>query len=366
MIEEVASSCADEKIGDRLWSIDCGFLKDILVKKLPTTNESQTIDAVSDSLLDTVLEKLQNKLKRDKGRVYSMMLWQLRFGNASQVLDAALRLIGKPAHYREVYEYALKWRPEILNRNAYAILNQSNNALLWDNCVFMHKDNSDVSPSLIRKVENWVLRALKDDIPFISITGAFQYFQSRCKKADVTSEIALYSSLRQSDHPKLVYPKLPFVYLKKDFKGPVPVPLAFENFIRDTGGPISYQEVRDFWMGKVFIKAPSFHELIHRASNIIRTSGWRFIHIDNAELDRKSISHLIEYTQKILEEEENCSVIIIFDEKESICKSAGIDDPVMLYSVLRYFARDLFLLDGYPGIKGLNEGAKNNRRSTKC
>lgn len=115
-------------------------------------------------------------------------------------------------------------------------------------------------------------------------------------------------------------------------------------------------------MGKVFIKAPSFHELIHRASNIIRTPGRRYVHIDNAELDHESISHLIEYTQKILEEEGHCSVTKIFDEKESACRSACIDDPVMLYSVLRYFAWDLFILDGYPGVKRLDGSSKFRRR----
>jgi len=94
------------------------------------------------------------------------------------------------------------------------------------------------------------------------------------------------------------------------------------------------------------MKLPSFNEVIQRTSNIIRAPGRGFIHIDNAELDRESINRLIEYTHKILEEEENCSVTKIFDEKEGICKSAGIEDPVMLYSVLRYFAQDLFLLNG--------------------
>jgi hypothetical protein len=73
------------------------------------------------------------------------------------VLDAALHWIGQPAHYREVYEYALKWRPDISEVNAYAILNQSKNALLWDRCVFMHKDNVKVSEDLITmwKIGSW-------------------------------------------------------------------------------------------------------------------------------------------------------------------------------------------------------------------
>jgi hypothetical protein len=181
IVEDIASTCADEKIDEKLWSIDKQLLKDSLIKKLPTKNETQTIITISDTLFDTVLGKLENKLKRYEGRVYSLMLWKVRFGNATQVLDAALRWLGKPAHYREVYEYALRWRPDISGVNAYAILNQSKNALLWDTCVFMHKENVDVSPDLIRNVENWLLGALEENIPFISITGAFQHFHNLCK-----------------------------------------------------------------------------------------------------------------------------------------------------------------------------------------
>jgi hypothetical protein len=122
IIEEVASNCADEKIDDKLWSIDSQLLKDSLTKKLPTTNEVQTIGALSDAILDRVLEQLQNKVKNYNGRVYSLILWKLRFGNVTQVLDAALHWIDKPAHYREVYEYAHKWRPDISEVNAYAVL----------------------------------------------------------------------------------------------------------------------------------------------------------------------------------------------------------------------------------------------------
>jgi hypothetical protein len=129
------------------------------------------------------------------------------------------------------------------------------------------------------------LEGIKRGYPIISITGAFQHFHNLCHRAGITSEIALYSCLRQSDHPELVYPKLPFVYLKKGFTETIPVPVALENFIRDAEGPISYKELRDFWVGKVFMKVSSFHEVIQRTRNIIRTADREFVHIDNVKID---------------------------------------------------------------------------------
>jgi hypothetical protein len=59
IVEDIASTYADEKIDEKLWSIDSQLLKDSLIKKLPTINEAQTINTISDALFDTVLENFQ-------------------------------------------------------------------------------------------------------------------------------------------------------------------------------------------------------------------------------------------------------------------------------------------------------------------
>jgi hypothetical protein len=59
IIKEVASTYADEKIDEKLWNLDSQLLKDSLIKKLPTTNEAQTINTISDALFDNVLENFQ-------------------------------------------------------------------------------------------------------------------------------------------------------------------------------------------------------------------------------------------------------------------------------------------------------------------
>jgi len=214
-------------------------------------------------------------------------------------------------------------------------------------------------------VENWLLGALKENIPFISITGAYQHFHNLCQRAEITSEVALYSCLRQSDHPELLYPRPPFVYLKKGDTDTIPLPVALENFIRDAGGPVSYSEVKDFWVGKVFMKVHSFHNVVQRTSNIIRTDDGGFNHIENAKLDYKLLQHLIEHTQKILEVEEQYSVVEIFMDKKEVCKSADIDTPELLYAVLRCFTKDSFILEYFPTIERRDKGNETNRPSVK-
>jgi hypothetical protein len=92
VFEEVASTHADEKIDDRLWSIDCNILKDALIKKMATEIEGPAISALSDFILDTVFVRLKNRIKKHEGRIYSLILWRLRFGNITEIIDSILRL----------------------------------------------------------------------------------------------------------------------------------------------------------------------------------------------------------------------------------------------------------------------------------
>lgn len=132
-----------------------------------------------------------------------------------------------------------KLRPGLSSLNTHATLDRSKKALLWDRGTFVHQDDVVIPLSLIHDVERWLLRALREDVPFVSVNGAFLHFHSRCEKVGFPSEVALYTCLRRSAHPELVYPQLPHVYRKQGFAERIPIVLAFEGFLRDARGPVS-------------------------------------------------------------------------------------------------------------------------------
>lgn len=362
VVDEVASSAADERHTSDLWSIDREQLRDGLKKSFALVSATPTLEHVPDALLDAVLKQCKERVKPYRGRVYSMDLWRLRFGNVAEMVDTVLHQVGKPAHFSKIAEYASKWRPGISERNVHAALDRSDNALLWDLGTFVHKDNVVLPFSLIHDVERWLLEMLKEDLPFVSVNGAFLQFHTRCEQAAFPSEVALYTCLRQSSHPELVYPRLPCVYLKKRFTERIPMVLAFEEFLRDAGGPVSQQELREFGIGKLFLRDYQFYQVSQRLSNVIRTADWGYVYLDNSGLDRKSILPLIRHTQEVLIKEEHCSVDKIYRDKRVTCKSAGIDGPVMLYSVLQYFGGELFSLDGYPRVARCHYGEERKRQ----
>jgi hypothetical protein len=215
--------------------------------------------------------------------------------------------------------------------------------------------------SLIHDVERWLLRALREDVPFVSANGAFLHFRSRCEKAGFPSEVALYTCLRRSAHPELVYPRLPCVYRKQGFTERIPIVFAFEDFLRDAEGPVSQQELKDFGLRKLFLKDYQYSQLSQRVSNVMRTADWGYVHLDNYDLDHETLAALVRYTQEVLAMEGHCSVDKIYREKRVTCRSAGINGPVMLYSVFQCFAEDAFALNGYPYVVGWDRKKRKQR-----
>lgn len=363
VVVELAETVADEKHSVDIWSADRKLVKAALLDHISTVSETTTLKNLSESFLDSVLKQNKKRLKTRKDRIYSLALWRLRFGKITQMLDTALFQIGKPAHYSEIADYVWKWRATLSERNIHAALTRCDNALLWDRGTFVHKEKIVLPFSLVHDVEKWFLEKLCDDVPFVSVNGAFQRFRNRCERAGMISDVALYSCLRQSAHPRLLYPKLPFVYLRKGYRERIPLVLAFENFLRDAGGPVTQQEAKEFGLGKMFLKEYQLNTL--GLPNVFRTNDRGYLHMDNAELDDESIQSLISYTQKVISTENHCSVDKIYNEKKVTCRSAGIEGPVMLYSVFKHFAEELFDLNGYPRVACSREDRSESKRTIK-
>jgi len=121
-------------------------------------------------------------------------------------------------HFTEVFSEIKKMRQNdlsIKDRNVHAILSSLPSVLLWDRVTFIHNENAVFPYSLIRKVEEWLNAKLEQNIPFVSVHGAFREYQGLCIHKGIPSGYALYSCLKISGEQLLAFPHFPFVYLKK-------------------------------------------------------------------------------------------------------------------------------------------------------
>ena len=354
IFEKIVCSESDDFEDDCCWSIECGHLKATLLKKCSNIDGLQQIENVSDTLLDALINGFKGRVKLKNNRLYSKSLWHFRFGKITKFLDILLKKTEKPSHFTQIAQRARKWRPDLSDYNVHSTLDRMESAWLWDSGTFVHKDNVVIPFSLIHDVENWLIEALNSDTPFVSVNGAYINFQNRCKRANLPSEISLYTCLRQAANTDLLYPRLPFVYLRSGFTERVPVYVALERFIRDSGGPVSQQEVKNYCMEKIYLKEYQFYQVSQLVSNVIRTADWGYLHFDNVELNQESAAPLIQYTQEVLEKEGHCSIEKIYRDKIVTCRSIGINGPVMLYSVLQSFAGESLSMDRFPQLAKRN------------
>jgi len=360
VIVEIASVNADVKYGNRRWSVGRKRLLRVLQKKVELQYPAVCI---SNTLLDFIMSGHEEQLRVHGNRVYSKELWGLRFGSKMELVENVLRGIRKAAHFTDIAKEVRKWQPGYSDRNTHAVLDRSRNALLWDLGTFIHKDYVDLTKvsSLLKNVEEWLFDRLRDDIPFISVYGAFLEFSIRCQVAEITSEYALYSCLRKMSSHGLKYPRMPYIYLRDDFTGEVSASSALENFIRKAGRAVSAKELESFATQKLYLKlVEQFMQQKQNIQHIIRVVNGGYLHLDNYKHNVVAMQGIIEYTHKMLNIMEYCSTDKIYRDKQVVCSEADIDSSEMLYSLLQHYAEDQFT---FPGIGGRQ--ISNKQKSDK-
>jgi hypothetical protein len=94
LVQKVAAAAADERQGNDLWSIEREHLKQTLGETYAAEFGDPPLITVSDAMFDALLKQRRQSIRRRGDRVYSLPLWQLRFGNVVQMVDAVLKRMG--------------------------------------------------------------------------------------------------------------------------------------------------------------------------------------------------------------------------------------------------------------------------------
>jgi hypothetical protein len=236
---------------------------------------------------------LKKKLYRKKDNVYYVDAWKLRYGGIVNVAETVLKQSGRAMHFTKVFSEMKKIRPglsSINERNVYAALDRLPNVLLWDRGTFIYKKNAVFPYNLIRKVEEWVKEKLKQNIPFVSVHGAFKEFQNRCIQEGIHSEYALYSCLKVSGDRSFAFLHFPFVYQNSSKLERIPMPLIIEEFIKEAGGPVSMNEMREFAIEGINVKQFMLNQYIDRAPNIIRIKRGTYLHTDYLKIEKQKLN----------------------------------------------------------------------------
>jgi hypothetical protein len=296
------------------------------------------------------------KIKGDK--IYSYDKYKLYFGRLSSAVEYILMQSGRGMHFSEIYDEIKKYRPDdssISVRSIQSIMEHYQTYILWDRGTFIHKKNAVFPYSVIRKAEEWATNNLNQQIPFVTVFGAFSDLKEECIEAGIISESALYSCFRISGNPSLAFPKYPRIYRSNDDIQKLPITMIMEDFIKDASGLVSYEEIKDFAVNTVHLKEIMLAQYLKFTPNVVRFERGMYIHTDYLRINEKELWGIINFTKKILSTEKHVSVKKVFDDKRVECKIAGIDNSVILYSLLQLYAEDEIVASRYPLLQVINK-----------
>ena len=361
-IAKIAFKFADEIISENLWSI-----------KLTTLHEKLFLDNLINDKYDgetsitAIVEAsllLEKEVRIKDYNLFSVHLYNIRFGNMLEVLESVLLVMKGPKHHKDISDEVLKWRPTFSRQTLYISLNtRVDNAMLWGRGVYVHRDNINIPLSLIKDIEAWLVSALSNNVPFVMIGGAYRKFKYRCSQAGIVSESALYSCLKISATCELVFPWTPLVFASRNYDEEVNMVVGFEEYLLDEGGPVSREEIDSYWKSMMFLTVRQIDNLTERTPNIIKADNSEFIHVRNLEYDQHIMKSIAEYVNKKIGEEGHYSVSKIYKEKQITCRMAGIYGPAILYQLLEHTNSENCKYTHYPLIENTKDSPNRNGSS---
>jgi Sigma-70, region 4 len=251
-----------------------------------------------------------------------------------------LRRAGRGMHFTELAELLAANSPADVQpkpRNVYAALDRDPEVVSWDTGSFIHKECMPFPYAVIRMIEDWLLERLAGPTapPMLSVHGVHERFRPDCESHDVPSELALYSLLRLSNEPGLVYPRYPRIYRSAGFTQRLPLALVIEDYVRDAGGPVSLRELRGFVMQDMGFKEFQLANALGEIPSVLRTADGAFIHADYLRVDKRSGDKIAKHAEALVHEEQHVSVQRVFDDLKVDCMVSGIDSPELLFSLLQ-------------------------------
>ncbi len=306
------------------------------------------------------LENQVDWMKTKESYVYDIDTWTAKYGKRPEFLEYIIKKSNRAMHFTEVYEIVREMRLNINEHYVHATLTSSEKILLWGRGSFLHIENAPFPYNLIREIEKWIEIDLQKNKPFISVYGPLKFFEKQLQDKGIPSEEALYSCLRISADPRLVYPRYPYIYLSKLFSERIPLPIILENFFIQAGGPVKKKEISDFLESKIYVKDFIVEQTLSRTPNIIRCGRGKYIHINYLTYDKKTLNEIAKYIRETADTRNHISIEKIFNAQKVKCKLSGITNPILLFSIIQLHQFDGIVAERYPIIKSATNSEDTN------
>jgi len=229
-------------------------------------------------------------------------------------------------------------------RGLIGLILKSDNIFLWDWGKYIHKDNIKINKDDVKKINRWIKRKL-NEVPKVSVWGAFRQFQDECLKNGIYNEHALYSCMKILYENEYAFMKAPYVY-DKNASSNISQAESVEDFIKPFKQGIDNDKVEN----ALGIKWYQLSQALSRSDKIVKWGDGKLIHEDNIDIDRKDLLVLRIWITDKINKFEHISVIQVFQHNLMICQRNDIKCSIALYSALRKNFNNKYSFPRYPFI----------------
>ena len=259
---------------------------------------------------------------------------------------------GSSIHFKTIAEIIKREYPQIKidsDRVVHIWATKNKKLLLWDRGCFIHRSHVHIDQQKLTKVHKWIEGKLsKYKVQFIS--GVYRHFKKELKLIGISTEMALYTSLRICKYSDLVLPKYPQIYLKNKFEGRLSSSAILEDFLEEYGGPASLDDLKQYAIGCLGMKEFSLNQSLAGSNYILRSSYSEYIHSSYVNGASESFAGIIEYVIQQAEKYGYISIDSVFLDKQITCKKLGINNSILLYSIINSLTVHSINMSGYPTI----------------
>lgn len=230
--------------------------------------------------------------------------------------------------------------------------------ILWDWGFYIHMDNIDVDDKVLEMVDLWLSNKLsQDNIPRVSLWGAFNQHEKDCRDSGILNEHALYSLMKMKYMDKYSFLKDPHVY-RKSCDDRIDGRELVIKYCLNMGCPTSQDDI----MEALGLKSYQLQNILSSADEIMTWGSKSVVHVDNINIEPDILDTLHSYLKIQLDKYSHISVKSVYDDNIVTCKKNSISSPRALYSILSYNYGDTLCFPVYPHILIAEHGINDDGR----
>jgi hypothetical protein len=357
VVVDAAKRSADDFAGPNLWSAPLDRVLTEVTLIVNGDNKTRECDVnVSGAALRRAIDDRKESIKADSERVYSLTYWQLLGrGSRLQQVEGIVYCAARPMHHVEISAELKRWSRKDLGSGAGGALERSESVVCWGRGTYMHRAWIQLPHGLLNEIADWIAAKLTPSVPYVSVAGAFDFFEGRCAASGIPNGQALYSALRIECKSRFRTNEYPYITHLRVREARQPVNLLIEDYVRDEGGFVPRKKLIEYLTGALGVDTQLVPMHIATAPNLLSAHA-NVIHVDNLVVDYGALSELARACTAELTHRAQVSVREIVKSRRVTCVRLGVDDTRLIHSLLVHYSEGK-LAGTYPHIALANAGA---------